>query len=197
MPNRPLISLFLTGLLTGSLLLSAAPRPKRLNTGPKIDRNPAPQPGYLNRGAPYKLRKGARSLPPVYALPALPINPDPQPLPLVSSNPAQPLNAANGTNALATIPAMPVTGTPPFKVEAQSHLLTLPTHPLPGIPTTTGGAVDPAVSSFLNPQILRYFNADANGTYQSRILLNGSSLFTLPTMNPLLQRGSSATYQIK
>jgi len=37
---------------------------------------------------------------------------------------------------------------------------------------------------------------DANGTYQGG-LLPGSSLFTLPTLNPLLQRGSSATYQIK
>ena len=193
---RPFISLLLAGLMTGSLLLSAAPRPKRLNTGTKLDRNPAPQPGYLNRGAPFKLRKDARSRPPVYALPPLPITPDPQPLPLVSGNPAQPLNAANSTNTLATIPAMPVPGTPPFKVQAQAHLLALPTLPLPGAPTA-GGAVDPAVSSFLNPQILRYFNADANGTYQSRILLNGSSLFTLPTMNPLLQRGSSSTYQIK
>ena len=64
-----------------------------------------------------------------------------------------------------------------------------------GQPQATG--VNPATGAFLNPQILRYFNVDANGTYQSRILLNGSSLFTLPTMNPLSQRGSSATYQVK
>ena len=63
-------------------------------------------PGYLNRGAPYNLRTGARSRPPVYSLPSLPINPDPQPIPLASRQPAQPLNPANapGLGAIATRP---------------------------------------------------------------------------------------------
>ena len=52
-------------------------------------------PGYLNRGAPYNLRTGDRSRPPVYSLPSLPIHPDPQPIPLASRQPAQPLNPAD------------------------------------------------------------------------------------------------------
>ena len=52
-------------------------------------------------------------------------------------------------------------------------------------------------NAFLNPEILQYFNADANGTYRSRIRLDANSLFTLPSMNPLLQRSGSTTYQIK
>ena len=153
-----------------------------------------PKPGYLNRGTPFGLRKAKRTRPPVYSLPLLTITPDPQPLPLTSSNPAQPLNPA-GTPA-PTIPAMPIPATQPFKVEARTIFYHTPAMVGPfGQPQATG--VNPATGAFLNPQILRYFDVDANGTYQSRILLNGSSLYTHPTMNPLIQRGGSATYQIK
>ena len=148
-----------------------------------------PKPGYLNRGTPFGLRKMDRTRPPVYSLPPLKITPDPQPRPLTSGNPAQPLNPA-------AIPAMTVPPTQQFKMEARTFFLPTPAMISPfGQLQATG--VNPATGAFLNPQILRYFNVDANGTYQSRILLNGSSLFTLPSMNPLSQRGSSATYQVK
>ena len=52
------------------------------------------------------------------------------------------------------------------------------------------------MGAYLDPQILKYFNVDANGTYQGGLLPN-SSLFTVPTLNPLFQRRSSATYEIK
>ncbi len=145
-----------------------------------------PNPGYLTRGTPFGLRKSNRTRPPVYSLPPLPITPDPQPLPLTSSNPAQPLSPAG-----AAMPALQ-----PFKMEAKTYFLPTPAIMNPfGQPQAAG--MNPATGAFLNPQILRYFDVDANGSYQSRILLNGSSLYTLPSMNPLLQRGSSATYQIK
>ena len=148
-----------------------------------------PKPGYLNRGTPFGLRKMDRTRPPVYSLPPLKITPDPQPRPLTSSNPAEPLNPA-------AIPAMTVPPTQQFKMEARTFFLPTPAMISPfGHLQATG--VNPATGAFLNPQILRFFNVDANGTYQSRILLNGSSLFTLPSMNPLSQRGSSATYQVK
>ena len=167
-------------LMTLNLMLPAAP----------------PKPGYLNRGTPFGLRKAARTRPPVYSLPSLPITPDPQPLPLTSSNPAQPLNPADAAAPKVTIPAMMVPPTQSFKMEARTMFLDTPAMVGPfGQPRAVG--VNPATGAFLNPQVLRYFNVDANGTYQSRILLNGSSLYTLPTMNPLLPRGSSATYQIK
>ena len=155
-----------------------------------------PKPGYLNRGTPFGLRKADRTWPPVYSLPPLPITPDPQPLPLTSSNPAQPLNPAGAAAPKVTIPAMTVPPTQSFKMEARTMFLDTPAMVGPfGQPHAVG--VTPATGAFLNPQVLRYFNLDANGTYQSRILLNGSSLYTLPTMNPLLPRGSSATFQIK
>jgi hypothetical protein len=155
-----------------------------------------PKAGYLTRGTPFGLRKADRTRPPVYSLPPLPITPDPQPLPLTSGNPAQPLNPAGTPAPRVTIPAMTVPTTQPFKMEARTIFLPTPAMVSPfGQPQAAG--VNPATGAFLNPQILRYFNMDANGTYQSRILLNGSSLFTLPSMNPLSQRGSSATYQIK
>ena len=167
-------------LMALNLLLPAAP----------------PKPGYLNRGTPFGLRKMNRTRPPVYSLPPLPITPDPQPLPLTSSNPAQPLNPADTAAPRVTIPAMTVPPTQSFKMEARTMLLPTPAMVSPlGQPQAVG--VNPATGAFLNPQILRYFNADGNGTYQSRILLYGSSLYALPTMNPLLPRGSSATYQIK
>ena len=65
-----------------------------------------------------------------------------------------------------------------------------------GTPQLGGTGAISALGGYLNPQILRYLNVDANGTYQGG-LLPTSSLFTLPTLNPLLQRGSSATYQRK
>ena len=155
-----------------------------------------PKAGYLTRGTPFGLRKADRTRPPVYSLPPLPITPDPQPLPLTSGNPAQPLNPAGIPAPKVTIPAMTAPPTQPFKLEARTIFLPTPAMVNPvGQPQAAG--VNPATGAFLNPQILRYFNMDANGTYQSRILLNGSSLYTLPTMNPFLQRGSSATYQIK
>ena len=154
-----------------------------------------PKPGYLNRGTPFGLRKADRTRPPVYSLPSLPITPDPQPLPLTSSNPAQPLNPA-GT-AAPTIPAMQFPTMPPDKVvEARTYLLPAPAMMEP-FRQPQAASVNPAIGAFINPQILRYFSVDANGTHPSRILLNGSSLYTHPTMNPLLPRGSSATYRRK
>ena len=148
-----------------------------------------PKPGYLNRGTPFSLRKMDRTRPPVYSLPPLKITPDPQPRPLTTTNPAQPLNPA-------AIPSMTVPLTQQFRMEARTIVLPTPAMISPfGQPQATG--VNPATGAFLNPQILRYFNVDANGTYQSRILLNGSSLYTLPSLNPLSQRGSSATFQVK
>ncbi len=148
-----------------------------------------PKPGYLNRGTPFGLRKMDRTRPPVYSLPPLKITPDPQPRPLTTSNPALPLNPA-------AIPSMTVPPTQQFRMEARTIVLPTPAMISPfGQPQATG--VNSATGAFLNPQILRYFNVDANGTYQSRILLNGSSLYTLPSLNPLSQRGSSATFQVK
>ena len=51
--------------------------------------------------------------------------------------------------------------------------------------------------AFLNPKIYRYFEGDANGTIQSRIRLKDNSLFTHPSLSPLLRRQGSTTYQIK
>ena len=174
MKNCQPILLSITLIMALNLMLPAAP----------------PKPGYMNRGTPFGLRKMDRTRPPVYSLPPLKITPDPQPAqPLTTSNPAQPLNPA-------AIPSMTVPLTQQFRMEARTIVLPTPTMISPfGQLQATG--VNPATGAFLNPQILRYFNVDTNGTYQSRILLNGSSLFTLPTMNPLSPRGSSATYQIK
>ena len=88
----------------------------------------------------------------------------------------------------------------PFTIEAR------PTFVAPGQMIQSGSPAGMNVSglrqvtpqnAFLNPEILQYFNADANGTYRSRIRLDANSLFTLPSMNPLLQRSGSTTYQIK
>lgn len=165
-----------------STMLSAAPPPT------------VPGPGYLNRGAPFGLRKAPRTRPPVYTLPLLPIYPDPQPMALTSINPAQPLNPANAANPLPPVPMILAPPAKGMKLEAKTTvfpmgLMMSPTGILPGGASTVMGA-------YLDPQILRYFNVDANGTFQGG-LLPGSSLFTLPTLNPLLQRGSSAIYQIK
>jgi len=82
-----------------NLSLTAADRGGRV-----IKRIVPAGPGYLNRGAPYSLKTGARSRPPIYSLPSLPINPDPQPIPLASRQPAQPLNPANAPGGRAADP---------------------------------------------------------------------------------------------
>ena len=158
-------------------------------------------PGYLNRGAPYNLRTGARSRPPVYSLPSLPINPDPQPIPLASRQPAQPLNPANapglGGATGAPIPVAPVPGARPFTVEAKTFMMpTLPFSSSGNYADTTGGNTNNA-SAFLNPQILRYFNLGGSTNYQSRLLFDQNSRYNLPSQNPMMRRGSSATYEIK
>ena len=125
---------------------------------------------------------------------------------LTAGNPAQPLNPAQAGPPPAMITGTGVAGDQSrFVAQAVTPLIPAPAFMsapgmLPGVP---GGQAIPGLpqamqSTFLNPRILRYFNADANGTYQSRIMLNGSSLFTLPAMNPLVQPGGSrSTYQIK
>jgi hypothetical protein len=80
-----------------------------------------------------------------------------------------------------------------MKLEVKTMFFPMAMSPTGVLPA---GGANTAMGAYLDPQILRYFNVDANGTYQGG-LLPGSSLFTLPTMNPLLQRGSSATYQRK
>lgn len=203
-PSRPM-TMTLATLLAINLMSAETNRPLG---GPKLRSlaiNQAPaKPGYLNEGEPFALRKAPQLRPPVYALPSLPIAPDPQPLPLAASMPAQPLNPAQDEGqppvAGVTIPAMRVAPIQPFVIEAN------PTFVGPGQmiqpSTPTGMAVSGLQSAtpqnaFLNPEILQYFNADANGTYRSRIRLDANSLFTLPSMNPLLQRSGSTTYQIK
>jgi hypothetical protein len=96
---------------------------------------------------------------------------------------------------------MPIAPIQPFRIEAKPTFIapTIPGQQAWNPPAAVSGTITPRATSstFLNPEILQYFNADANGTYRSRILLNGSSLFTLPSMNPLLQRSGSTTYEIK
>jgi len=153
-------------------------------------------PGYLNRGAPFQLKTGARSRPPVYSLPSLPINPDPQPIPLASRQPAQPLNLAGapaGSGAGGVpIPVAPVHGAPPFQIQSKTFLM-------PALPSAAGGTSanggTNTASAFLNPQILRYFNLGGNTNYQSRLLFDQNSRFNLPSQNPMMRRGSSATYE--
>ena len=155
-------------------------------------------PGYLNRGAPYNLQTGARSRPPVYSLPSLPINPDPQPIPLASRKPAQPLNPADapgrGGATGAPIPVAPVPGARPFTTEARTFIM--PAMPMPaGDGYTPGAGGTNNASAFLNPQILRYFNLGGSTNYQSRLLFDQNSLYNLPSQNPMMRRGSSATYE--
>jgi hypothetical protein len=193
-------ALALLAVLTLSLPLTlpAAERGGRL-----LKRIVPAGPGYLNRGAPYNLRTGARSRPPVYSLPSLPINPDPQPIPLASRQPAQPLNPANapglggGAGAMgAPIPVAPVPGARPFMVQAQSMMM--PTLPLPaGGGFHSRGTGTNNASAFLNPQILRYFNLGGSTNYQSRLMFDQNSLYNLPSQNPMMRRGSSAAYEIR
>jgi len=193
MNHNALTALSLMGLLALPFGLNAQGK----NALGMLGRAPA-KPGYLNAGAPFSIRKAPRLRPPAYALPALPITHDPQPLPLRAQVPAQPLNPANGEGQ------MPVQApTIPAKRVAPIRTITIQARPTFVSPALSGYSGNPASSTqspqnaFLNPEILRYFDADSNGTYQSRIRLNGNSLFTLPSMNPLLQRGGSTTYQIK
>ena len=143
------------------------------------------------------MKTGARSRPPVYSLPSLPINPDPQPIPLASREAAQPLNPAGAPGqggAVGTpIPVAPVPGVAPFKVESKSFLMT-PSLPFP-MGAMGGGAGTNNASAFLNPQILRYFNLGGSTNYQSRLLFDQNSFFNLPSQNPMRRQGSSATYE--
>jgi len=154
------------------------------------------QPAYLNRGAPFSLRKAPRHRPPAYSLPPLPIHADPQPMALTSINAAQPLNPANAANPLPqTVPMILAPPTPGMKLETKTVVFPIAPMGTPMASPQTGGVRSP-MGGYLDPQILKYMNIDANGTYQGGLLPN-SSLFTVPTLNPLFQRGSSATYEIK
>ena len=134
------------------------------------------------------------------ALPSLPITPDPQPLPLAALKPAQPLNPAGvqgqetPTTPKATIPAMQVPSIRPLTIRAESTFVA----PSSGIHSAISVPAQlPLRNAFLNPKIYRYFEGDANGTIQSRIRLKDNSLFTHPSLSPLLRRQGSTTYQIK
>jgi hypothetical protein len=193
MNHNTLTALCSVGLLALPFGLPAQGKNASVLLGP----TPA-KPGYLNNGKPFSLRKAPRRRPPAYALPALPITHDPQPLPLKAQVPAQPLNPANGGGQIpvqaATIPLRRVTPIRTITIQARP---TFVSPALSGYSDNPPGSTQSTQNAFLNPEILRYFDTDSNGTYQSRIRLNGNSLFTLPSMNPLLQRGGSTTYQIK
>ncbi len=193
MNHNTLTALCSVGLLALPFGLPAQGKNASVLLGP----TPA-KPGYLNNGKPFSLRKAPRRRPPAYALPALPIAHDPQPLPLRTQVPAQPLNPAKGGGQIpaqaATIPVRRVAPIRTITIQARPTFVSPAGFGYSGNPT---GSTQSPRNAFLNPEILRYFNADSNGTYQSRIRLNGNSLFTLPSMNPLLQRGGSTTYQIK
>ena len=195
MKTNPILAVSCTGLLILNFITTAQEPKKSGGIFMRI-MNPTQSPaisGYLNYGEPFSLRKAAPLRPPAYALPTLPITPDPQPLPLITQAPAQPLNPVKeGQQPNAVKATSPSIQTPPirtFLIEAKPTFV-------PRVMAGSGVQTHPQ-NAYLNPEILRYFGADANGTYQSRLRLNGSSLFTLPTMNPLLQRGGSTTYQIK
>lgn len=198
MKTNPIIAISCTGLLALNFIMAAQESKKSGGIFRRI-MNPAQapsKPGYLNYGEPFSLRKAAPMRPPAYALPTLPIIPDPQPLPLITQVPAQPLNplkeGKQPTTVKVTIPSLQVPPIRSFIIQAQPTFV-------PRVMSGSGIQLQQyPQNSFLNPEILRYFGADANGTYQSRLRLNNSSsLFTLPTMNPLLQRRGSTTYQIK
>ncbi len=193
MNHNTLTALCSVGLLALPFGLPAQGKNASVLLGP----TPA-KPGYLNNGKPFSLRKAPRRRPPAYALPALPITHDPQPLPLKAQVPAQPLNPANGGGQIpvqaATIPLRRVAPIRTITIQARP---TFVSPALSGYSDNPPGSTQSTQNAFLNPEILRYFDTDSNGTYQSRIRLNGNSLFTLPSMNPLLQRGGSTTYQIK
>ncbi len=201
--HRP-ITLALATLLVLTMLSFSADRQRDPKLRKLMTTQAPAQPGYLNAGEPFSLRKAPQLRPPAYALPALPIAPDPQPLPLAASTPAQPLNPAQGGGQPPapgiTIPAMRVPPIQPFTIEAKPTFIA-PGHMMqPGaVPGQIVAGIQPVSpqNAFLNPEILQYFNADANGTYRSRLRLDANSLFTLPSMNPLLQRSGSTTYQVK
>jgi len=197
MKTNPILAISCIGLLALNFM-TAAQEPKKSGGIFRRIMSPTPAPvksGYLNYGEPFSLRKAAPLRPPAYALPTLPITPDPQPLPLITQAPAQPFNPVKGgqqpTAVRATTHSLQIPPIRPFIIEAKPTFV-------PRVMSGSGVQSQTYPQSpYLNPEILRYFGADANGTYQSRLRLNGSSLFTLPTMNPLLQRGGSTTYQIK
>jgi hypothetical protein len=74
---------------------------------------------------------------------------------------------------------------------------------MPAMPMLAGGGYTPGgggtnnASAFLNPQILRYFNLGGSTNYQSRLLFDQNSRYNLPSQNPMMRRGSSATYEIR
>ena len=201
MNGRLILLKYATVLIAATFVLSSAERSKRTLWKSLIPSLAAPaQPGYLNNGEPFSLREAAPLRPPAYALPPLPITPDPQPLPLATLKPVQPLNPADAqgpapASPKVTIPAMRVPPIRTLTIKAESNF----TSPFsPGVyPAVSGPTQPPIPNAYLNPEILRYFDRDANGTLQSRIRLNGGSLFTLPNLSPLLRRQGSTTYQIK
>ena len=201
MKNRLILMKCAVVLIVATFVLTSAERKKksiwRSITSPLTA---APQPGYLNNGEPFSLRKAEPLRPPAYALPSLPITPDPQPLPLAALKPAQPLNPAGvqgqetPTTPKATIPAMQVPSIRPLTIRAESTFVA----PSSGIHSAISVPAQlPLRNAFLNPKIYRYFEGDANGTIQSRIRLKDNSLFTHPSLSPLLRRQGSTTYQIK
>jgi len=198
--NRPHAILNPFSFALALLALLSLPLPADERGGSFLKRVVPAEPGYLNRGVPYNLRTGARSRPPVYSLPSLPINPDPQPIPLASRQPAQPLNPADapglGGATGAPIPVALVPGARPFTTESRTFIM--PTLPFPaGGGYTPGSASTNNASAFLNPQILRYFNLGGSTNYQSRLLFDQNSHYNLPSQNPMMRRGSSATYEIR
>lgn len=200
MNNRFFLAKFAAAFIASACVLSAAEGAKRSIWQRLSSPLTAPaQSGYLNYGEPFSLRKAAPLRPPAYALPPLPITPDPQPLPLATLKPIQSVNPTDNqgkglTSPQATIPAMKAPSIRPLTIRAESTFAS----PTSGInPAISGSSQISPRNAFLNPEIFRYFNGDANGTIQSRIRLNDSSLFTLPNMSPLLRRQGSTTYQIK
>tara|TARA_B100001123_G_scaffold108436_1_gene126264 strand:- start:670 stop:1248 length:579 start_codon:yes stop_codon:yes gene_type:complete len=188
-----------TVLITSTLVLSSAESNKRSIFKALSSPLTAPaESGYLNNGEPFLLRKAAPFRPPAYALPPLPITPDPQPLPLAALKPVQPMNPAGtqqgASTSQTTIPAMQMPSIRPLTVKVEPTFVS----PALGAHSAVGQSAQLSHrNAFLNPEIFRYFNGDANGTMKSRIRLNDNSLFTLPNMSPLLRRQGSTTYQIK
>ena len=200
MNGRLILMKCATVSIAATFVLSSAERTKRTLWNSLSSPLTAPAKlGYLNNGEPFSLRQAAPLRPPAYALPPLPIKPDPQPLPPATLKPVQPLNpaAAQGqatTTPKANIPAMQVPSIRPLTIRAESTFVS----PYPRVHSAISGSTQLSPhNAFLNPEIFRYFDRDANGTLQSRIRLNDSSLFTLPNLSPLLRRQGSTTYQRK
>ena len=165
MKNRLILMKCAVVLIVATFILTSAERKKksiwRSITSPLTA---APEPGYLNNGEPFSLRKAAPLRPPAYALPPLPITPDPQPLPLEALKPAQPLNPAGiqgqetPATPKATIPAMQVPSIRPLTIRAESTFVA----PSSGIHSAISAPTQlPLRNAFLNPRIYRYFEGDA------------------------------------